>query len=359
MDWAFLETFDNSFWVNFLTKGALVATAGFGLLALLTDYKKDGRITKWGRVAAGGIVVSAMLSIATGIFQDRIKAASDAAEAAHRKDLNDDLGAQLEALRKLGQDSRMIEQSMVQANARQASIIKLQNSLLDRAEQSMLLTARLSSEGNTNTGRVLKGMWGEANRIDGKKIKLFAAIDCRREIDPEISYIFQKGAVATIYFSKRAKAAARGISQVSDNSTDQEAIALESSDMTFPEIRGTGTVSQFNNFYELSRNSIAKISNPVLWRDLDVSLNISAPINDDYEKFVQKYITPSNLSKLDPGYEAELPCDVFWQLDVLDRTIGYARGKLIFYKDAKGPGSLVGRSGRAEINYDYLPRYTG
>jgi hypothetical protein len=82
MQW--LATVDDQTWVDVITKASLLAAAGFGLLGLLTDYKKDGRITRWGKVAAGGIVLSAVLSILSGSLKNNVQARASA--AANRKE---------------------------------------------------------------------------------------------------------------------------------------------------------------------------------------------------------------------------------------------------------------------------------
>src|SRR4030095_2741974 len=41
---------------------SLALAAGFAILGTTTDYKKDGKVTKWGRVAIIGVIVSGLLS---------------------------------------------------------------------------------------------------------------------------------------------------------------------------------------------------------------------------------------------------------------------------------------------------------
>lgn len=62
---------------------SMLATGAFGVLGLLTDYKdKSGRITKWGKTALSGVVMSAILSLFLyGLEASRAKAAAKQAQA--------------------------------------------------------------------------------------------------------------------------------------------------------------------------------------------------------------------------------------------------------------------------------------
>ena len=43
-------------------------TLTFGLIGLFTEYKKDGKVTLWGRLAAGGIGLSAIFAMTSTDF---------------------------------------------------------------------------------------------------------------------------------------------------------------------------------------------------------------------------------------------------------------------------------------------------
>jgi hypothetical protein len=62
-------------------------TGAFGILGLLKEFKtKDGRITRWGYVSLGGILISSVLGIAAQLIQSSNDAAK-ALEMATRSDL--------------------------------------------------------------------------------------------------------------------------------------------------------------------------------------------------------------------------------------------------------------------------------
>src|SRR4051812_25439800 len=61
---------------------SMVATGVFGVIGILTNYKdKDGKVTKWGRVAITGILLSASISLVLYALESA-KATEGAKEAA-------------------------------------------------------------------------------------------------------------------------------------------------------------------------------------------------------------------------------------------------------------------------------------
>ena len=64
--------------IDTMTVFSVISAAGFGLLGLFTDYKgDDNKVTLWGRLAAAGIVASALISILLSTLHDRLQANSD------------------------------------------------------------------------------------------------------------------------------------------------------------------------------------------------------------------------------------------------------------------------------------------
>src|SRR4051812_9115259 len=68
---------------NLLKLASLLATGAFGILALVTKYEDDqGGITRWGKIAIGGIVVSSGISLALYALEaSRAKETADRATA--------------------------------------------------------------------------------------------------------------------------------------------------------------------------------------------------------------------------------------------------------------------------------------
>lgn len=62
VDWR--VNMNTDFWIGFLKITSMLATGLFGALGLLTKYKDEtGRITKWGKIALTGIIISSAISL--------------------------------------------------------------------------------------------------------------------------------------------------------------------------------------------------------------------------------------------------------------------------------------------------------
>lgn len=70
-------------WISFIRITLALATGLFGALGLLTKYRDDsGKITKWGRIALGGILLSSSFSVILYALEaSKSKAAADKARA--------------------------------------------------------------------------------------------------------------------------------------------------------------------------------------------------------------------------------------------------------------------------------------
>lgn len=62
---------------------SMIATGAFGALALLTKYKDDkGKMTKWGKVALSGIIISSVISLSLYVLEtSKARAAAEKAKA--------------------------------------------------------------------------------------------------------------------------------------------------------------------------------------------------------------------------------------------------------------------------------------
>jgi hypothetical protein len=137
-------------WATVLKTFSIVATGLFGALGLSTEFKnKDtGRVTKWGKLALGGIVVTAALSLAL-LKQEAETEAKKQADQAKQAAL------QAEAAR----DS---------AEATSAALAKLMRAAQDNLDRQTE-GARRDSE---NTLGVLRSIWNESNRVDASHISV-------------------------------------------------------------------------------------------------------------------------------------------------------------------------------------------
>jgi hypothetical protein len=177
--------------VDILTAISIIAAAGFGALALFTDYKRDGKVTYFGKIAVAGILASAVISLTVNMLQGRIKASADkrASErfSAQLKTLENlsagltgiqkDVGANLVTTRAAasGVDNSLKATKTVQ-RAMVASL-RLQNMLSARTERGF-------EQERANAEQVLMRMWGDANRVAPSSLEVVTAYNCGVGADP-------------------------------------------------------------------------------------------------------------------------------------------------------------------------------
>ena len=168
--------------IRFLQVAAILSGAVFATLALFTEYKKDGKVTKYGRVAVVGIVLSALFSLGTQWGQSKLD--SEQGQAANEK-----------AGRQLAEEGRRFRQQMGRLNALSSNLITLGSQNLElrvRAEQSLaqlaavqarvgeslLATRRIGAQDQRNTAQVLRTMWDDANRINASSLVVAVNYSC-------------------------------------------------------------------------------------------------------------------------------------------------------------------------------------
>ncbi|MCM3904168.1 MAG: hypothetical protein ND866_20890 [Pyrinomonadaceae bacterium] len=132
---------ETGFTVTLIKFIALACAGGFSILGVMTDFKKEGRVTRWGRIAIIGVVLSSLFSVALlgleqkSLAESRRKAdlerkAADDQAAKEREDANQkfaDTVQRLEAIREsvngsLEQTARNLEQTTLVATDVKRSI---------------------------------------------------------------------------------------------------------------------------------------------------------------------------------------------------------------------------------------------
>ena len=136
----------------------MIATGAFGALGLLTKYKDDqGKITKWGKIALGGILISSVISLSLYIIETSkaktaaIKAQIEAKATAEKLEtilVNAQLTA--EQQKRSLEETNILKSGLEKALDRSDYIAKgMENSLA--AQQSVLVGNRKILGGVTNT----------------------------------------------------------------------------------------------------------------------------------------------------------------------------------------------------------------
>ena len=176
--------------VNVVTIVSIVAAAGFGLLGLLTSYKdKDGRITRWGRIAAGGVLLTALLSITSRTIEGRIAAIKDeqaraAAEIARKEEDADRAAAtdrfetQVTLVNGVLADLNKVSARTEKVQAGVNLTIDAQRRQLATAQRTSRRLAQTAAESQANADRLLRSVWDASERISGRDVTVSARIAC-------------------------------------------------------------------------------------------------------------------------------------------------------------------------------------
>lgn len=160
--------------ITFLQVAAIVSGAAFAALALFTEYKKDGKVTRYGRFAAIGIVLSALFSLGTQWGQSRL-------------DLERSKDAQGRAREQLVQEGHRFDQQMQRLNFLSSDLRELNTQNLDlrhRAEQSLLQLAtvqmrlRQSLGATREIAQLERVMWDDANRVVPSGLNMVVTYRC-------------------------------------------------------------------------------------------------------------------------------------------------------------------------------------
>jgi hypothetical protein len=202
-------------WIDIVTVSSVLAAAGFGMLGLFSEFKVDGKITRSGRLAAGGIALSAMLSILLGVLQDR-NDARDNRERNRRADTERAEQKQrfyTQALAFADLTGRMT--SLVGTQKTQLGLLAEQNgvqqALLARTTGLLQSTNQLGLSQESNTGRMLRWMWNDTNRVVPSAFAAMIQVTCpkSREAlaeseDPIEAIFFDRAAFPKIFNSSWA-----------------------------------------------------------------------------------------------------------------------------------------------------------
>jgi hypothetical protein len=149
---------------------SMIATGAFGALGLLTKYKNDqGRITKWGKVALGGILISSCVSLGLYMLETSkakaaaIKAKADAEATALKLEtilVNARTTAEQQKLSLA--ETNQIKSDLAETLRKQKESLEKTDSLAEGMKSS--LTAQQSLL--TGNQKILGGLTSSVNKLD-------------------------------------------------------------------------------------------------------------------------------------------------------------------------------------------------
>lgn len=365
---------DREFWVNLIGFASIASAAIFGLLALFTDYKKDGKITQWGRLYAGGIALSAVFAMTSAVLQKRIAAAEAAAGERAADDQRALQKAQFDT--QLGHLTRLNGRMEEVSSANQRLLhdmtrsLTAQGVLLTNAQRGMLLTARLGVQERENTGRVLRSLWDESSRVTGSSISVTVAYLCRPEPGRDFPRLLAQNARAHLRVGPMA-VANRLREPLNQFSTEPvlggEGVAqFESLDQQVTVIRATvaewGELIQVNRFGPFNAERWLGLERPENWEGRAIELIVdgfepgliaaaAAATPDDVEaefaaEFARSFVIPGYWRENGELTVSVLPCPVRMAVFVNGRDVADAWGVMVQFRRGD-----QGRSGRVVVKF--------
>jgi len=180
--------------VDLLQVASILSAAAFAALALFTEYKRDGKITRYGRFAVLGIVLSALFSL--GMQWTKAEIDRQKAEQARKDEVERQKAAARAAADELeryktqtGRLQNLLGLERVALDGtrhlaeRMAVSLRQQQAIQAQTRGTLLAVEAARSQERANTVRVLKGMWEDANRVSGATIAVVVGYQCT--VDPE------------------------------------------------------------------------------------------------------------------------------------------------------------------------------
>ena len=365
MEW--LSSISDERWADIIGHLSLLSAAGFGLLALLTDYKKDGKITFWGKVAVIGIALSTVLSIASGTVQDRLQAAADTKAREDRDIQTDRFTRQIAELRNLNR-------GMVEINRRstdlllqlgrsvraQDRMLSTQTTLLSNARRSMLLTAGLTAQERENTDRVLRSLWDEANRISGGRLELLVTSTCNLEGERTMPLLFANAfATVTLLDEEQAAADDRGeLTGWAAVGTIGKALYSFRQESITATIENLQTLTRFHSFIAFVPD---EISSPDRWRNgyVKILLVNASPSFPGIDALTAAATPPTEQRAGRQAQGLQLPCEAEATVIANGRMVASGEGPVMLVRESDGAISLVLETAAEPVEEESLPTFTG
>lgn len=380
--------------VDVLQVASILSAAAFAALALFTEYKHDGKITRFGRIAVAGIVLSALFSLGTQWGKaeiDRQKAEAARLEEAERRkqaDIRDakELGHyrnQMQGLSNvLGLQNVALDGTRDLLGRMQTSLHR-QQLLEAQARGTLLAVEATRSQEKANTIRVLRGMWDESNRVSGGRIVAVVAYQCAVDREKYVP-ILPDEARAELTLVPMAAVAAERLplnrfrAAYIRNSVDL--VALDEKTTLVKDPIGEIQIQQLSRFspFGLGADALDALAHPENWSGIGVELRIIGtqpglaervaavarkPLRGP-EGLAEKYDLRAGIlhgATADAGVRVKvLPCSADMALFINDRQVAEAQGLVAQVSDAadEGIGRVFVKFPIVPVETKEFPRFT-
>lgn len=351
--------------IDILQVASILSAGAFAALGLFTDYKKDGKVTKYGRLAVIGIVLSAFFSLGTRWLQtdlaedQREKAKSDAerlaTETARQRGIDArNFAVQMQELQNLAQGLTDLQDGTRRLNGDMQASLRTQERIQSTVSRSLSQTVLLGREQRTSTMMTLESIWQSANRIDGNGIEMVAFYTCEAAPGRPLPDLFPNGAMASVRLytpggeDERELLSFRQIGSEIDTEGEEAARVMSFERFLGPELRN--------------------LVSPDAWRGVELSVSLTSRYKGDISAlaaaFGRPLRSPAEIDRDEsPDYAPEnvlavLPCESELYLIVNGHFIVEAEPDIVVTRDAEARQIITISTRNLRVVPEALPRAT-
>lgn len=170
--------------VNALTVVSVLATAGFGLMGFFTSNKDTkGNLTRAGRIAVCGVLLTALLSIVSRAVEGKIAAATSA--QAHEVEVCRQNAAVAQFREQIGR-LQMLNTGLVEVSGRSAKIRERLEGSIETQQKQLASAKQISNElaatgraSQANADALLKSVWEGREQVSARDLRVRVDLECR------------------------------------------------------------------------------------------------------------------------------------------------------------------------------------
>jgi hypothetical protein len=340
--------------ITFLQVAAILSGAAFAALALFTDYKKDGKVTRYGRLSVVGIALSALCSLGTQWGQSKLTArrGEEAASAAlaQRQQEAQRFNQQMHRLGGLATNLNQLNGASVKLNQRAEESLRQLAAVQARVGQSLFATRQIGAQNQRNTAQVLRTMWDDANRINASSLAVTVNYSCG-PVTGDFPRLMDDGATMVVRVARLTDRQRAGLSPTGFHTSllldSGGAATFRSAEQRItvsraPTVDGA-QVDQVARFTAFQSPNLGQFSDPANWRGAVVEaiiftyqpnlLAAAAAATPDLElggrADVANHYDLTNVRSDDDYSLSMLDCPVQMTLVVNGRFVATAEGRIV------------------------------
>jgi len=358
--------------LSLITIATAVIAAGFGILGLTTKYKEeDGRLTRYGRIAVCGVVVSAFFAISSQAIKDRMayeqsEKAKEDAEAARKNAVAEQARQQKEYKDQIDELVKA-NKSLLALQGDMTTALETGTTNIQRSESILQSTIALREQQRRSSHRMLRSIWDSANRVSGGEVVLMLGLNCKPGTNVWSLRNLFNGALASVRVADGRLASAAGdvATGLVFHALPQDFELVASHNETTVHKKqdsGGGRVEQtiqfgpffgygeLGNYALIERWGGAAAQFRVEKRDLSME-----ELRDAFGALgTEEPVASSN-----DGFLYPIPCTVQFHLSVNGLMLAAPIGTLVYRKAAPGDryGSLIALSYLALTKTALIPRF--